>query len=137
MCQAGHAYSTTGLITDMNSNQITLPDASTLQLINQKHPFSGFDTIPSTYEFQLKSDDTVTPMTFTCETLYMAAPSMLIYGRNTGSRQKRIIISLVFIVLIRIPLSIDQLAILTADCCITDTLVGLHISNMVLSSTYL
>ena len=67
----------------------------------------------------------------------MAASSMLIYGRTTGSRQKLIIIYLVCIVLIRIPLSIDLLAITAADCCSTDTLGGLHLSNMVLSSTYL
>ena len=114
----------------INSNQITLPDASTLR-------FLAFDTIPSTCELQLKSDDEFTPMTFTCETLSMAAPSMLIYGKNTGSRQNLMIIVLVFIVLIHIPLSIDQLAIMAADCCSTDTLVGLPISNTVLPSTYL
>ena len=54
--------------------------------------------------------------------LFLWQPRLL-YGRNTGSRQNLIIMSLVFIVFIRIPLSIDQLAIMAADCCSTDTLV--------------
>ena len=124
----------------INSNQIDLIDSSTFPLIDHIHPFLAFATISSTCAFQLKSDDIVTPITFAWVTLSISVPFISIYGRDSTyvlSLQKHITISFVLLVLMHRSLLLDHCAIMLAESCMTHTLLWLHISNIVLSSTYL
>ena len=121
--------------THIHSEQITLSDTSALQLVIVKTRFLALDTIVSTWAFQLKSADNVTPTTLARVTRSI---SSIIYN-NTRNRCNMIIviISLVFVACIRMLLCLDQSVIISADSCSIGTLVLLQTSNIVLSSTYL
>ena len=105
-----------------------------------KTRFLVLDTIVSTWAFQRKSEDNVTPKTLAWLTRSMSLSSRTIRGIDAtwlSLRQKHVIISLVFLAFIRMSLRLDQSVITSADSCSIGTLVLLQTSNTVLSSTYL
>ena len=143
VCHTGHAYSSTGLTTLMytvtRSNWL-MPALFNWYNIILYTLLAALFTIQSTCLFQDKSLDKVTPSNLAYSTVSTILPSMTMLGiefLTFSSGVKQITISLDFVELIFIQLSLVQLIALSIDSCITDTSVVLQISNSVLSSTYL
>ena len=106
--------------THVHSKQITLSDTSALQLVNCKHTLPSHETIVSTWAFQVKSEDNVTPSTLAWVTRAISLLSITIRGIDAtwlSLRQKHITISLVFVAFIRMSLFLDQSVIMSADSC--------------------
>ena len=102
--------------------------------------FPAFATIFSTCLFHVRSLEIVTPRSLPYCTLSILFPSIINLGTvllNSGSCIKLIIIYFDLSELIFMSLCSGTLAAVSTECCITDSLFLWHISNNVLSSTYL
>ena len=102
--------------------------------------FPAFATIFSTCLFHVRSLEMVTPRSLAYCTLSISFPSMIHLGAvllNSGSCIKLISIYFDLSELISMSLCSVHLAAISTECCRTDSLFLWHISNSVLSSTYL
>ena len=134
VCHTGHAYSRTGLIT------LTYMVTALFNLYNMYTLFPAFATIFSTCLFHVKSLEMVTPRSLAYFTSSISFPSIINLGTvllRSGCCIKLISISFDLSELIFMSLCSVHLAAMSTECCRTDSLVLWHISNSVLSSTYL
>ena len=102
--------------------------------------FPAFATIFSTCLFHVRSLEMVTPRNLAYCTLSISFPSIIKLGTvllKSGSCIKLISIYFDLSELMFMSLCSVHLAAMSTECCRTDSLVLWHISNSVLSSTYL
>ena len=102
--------------------------------------FPAFATIFSTSLFHVRSLEMLTPRSLAYFTSSISFPSIINLGTvllRSGSCIKLISISFDLSELIFMSLCSVHLAAMSTECCRTDSLVLWHISNSVLSSTYL
>ena len=116
------------------------PIPALFNLYNMYTLFPAFATISSTCLFHVRSLELVTPRSVAYFKSSISFPSIINLGTvllRSGSCIKLISISFYLSELIFMSLCSVHLAALSTECCRTDSLVLWHISNSVLSSTYL
>ena len=141
MCHTGNAYSRTGLTTLTytltRSFCVTLHALTDITCTSVYQPFSQY--YPRVC-YMSDPEKMVTPNSLAWQTCAISLPSIFIFGivlLKLPSCAKLIIISLDCSELIFMSFCSVHLAATSTDSCITDTSFLSHISNNVLSPTYL
>ncbi len=141
VCQTGHTYSNTGLITDkyiLSRSSCVIPER--FNWYNKYTRLLALDTILSMWTFHVKFSVNVTPRILIWSTRSMTDPSILRQGnwaRRVRSLVKFVTISLVLLALSFISLATDHWCTKSAYSCSFEGSFREHTSVRVPSSTYL